>query len=158
VTGNFGSEILRGHTTFKPLDLSADLFDRQFRRRLSAEPFSSTEAGLSRLSLAAFREIPGQLFGVCRAAQSQVTMRTPYLDNDLVALAFLAPEELRQSPAPALQLIRRDHRGLDQISTDQGLVPASKMSSFVRSLWYQTTFKVDYRFNDGMPHWLSFFD
>ena len=158
ITGNYGSEILRGHTTFKSLNLSADLFDRQLGRRLSEEPFSSTEAGLSRLSLAAFREIPGQLFGVCRAAQSQVTTRTPYLDNDLVALTFRAPEELRQSPAPALELIRSDHRGLDRIPTDQGLVPASKMSSFVRSSWYQTTFKFDYRFNDGMPHWLSFFD
>jgi asparagine synthase (glutamine-hydrolysing) len=158
LTGNFGSEIMRGMTTFKPLGLSIDLFDPQLRRRLSDETVFLTEAQTPPVSFAAFREIPWLLFGVGRAALSQISTRTPYLDNDVVALAFRAPERLRGSSAPAMHLIRQSLSGLDRIPTDQGLVPGSWLSSLVRSFWYRTAFKLDYRCNDGMPHWLSSFD
>jgi asparagine synthase (glutamine-hydrolysing) len=158
LTGNFGSEILRGMTTFKPLGLSADLFDRDLRQRLSEQRILVAPTETHPVCLAAFKEIPWLLFGVLRAAQSQISTRTPYLDNDIVALAFRAPEELRASPSPALRLVRRSGAGLDRIPTDRGLVPASRLSSLVNSLWYRTSFKLDYWYHDGLPHWLSFFD
>jgi asparagine synthase (glutamine-hydrolysing) len=156
LTGNFGSEILRGMTTFKPIGLSADLLSPEFRRRSSEISLPETET--HPVSFAAFKEIPWRLFGVFRAAQSQVTMRTPYLDNDLVSLAFRTPRELRGSAAQALRLIRESQSGLDRIPTDRGLVPASRLSSLVRRPWYQTSFKLDYWCDEGMPHWLSSLD
>jgi asparagine synthase (glutamine-hydrolysing) len=158
LTGNFGSEILRGMTTFKPLGLSADLFDSEVRRQLSAEQVSVTEAKVHPISFAAFKEIPWLLFGIVRAAQSQIGTRTPYLDNDLVALAFRTPEEMRRSSSPAVRLIRQNLSGLDRIPTDRGLVPASPLSSVLGSLWSRVSFKLDYWCEDGMPHWLSFLD
>jgi asparagine synthase (glutamine-hydrolysing) len=84
--------------------------------------------------------------------------RTPYLDNDLVALAFRAPEQLRRSPAPALRVIRDSQPALARIRTDSGLLPASNLSSFLGALWYRPTFKLDYWRNVGLPKPLSFIE
>jgi asparagine synthase (glutamine-hydrolysing) len=155
LTGNFGSEILRGGTTFKPLGVSADLLHPDLRQALSDESFRLTKAASHPVSFSAFTEIPWHLFGLARAAQSQLTTRTPYLDNDLVALAFRAPEQLRRSSTPALRVIRDNHSGLARIRTDSGLLPSSRLSSFLGSLWFRPTFKLDYWRNVGLPNFLS---
>jgi asparagine synthase (glutamine-hydrolysing) len=158
LTGNFGSEILRGVTTFKPMGLSAELLNQDLRRCLTDETAHLMEPEMHPVSFAAFKEIPWHLIGVVRAARSQVNTRTPYLDNDLVALAYQAPAGGRESPRAALSLVRRKHAGLARISTDNGLVPASPLSSLAMSPWYWTSFKLDYWCGEGMPHWLSSFD
>lgn len=159
LTGNFGSEILRGMTTFKPLGLSPDLFEPDLARGLSEERARLAEVDTHPVSFAAFREIPWALFGVARAAQSQLGTRTPYLDNELVALAFRSPQALRRSAAPALRLVRESGRGLDRIPTDRGQIPARPgLPSAVRSLCYRASFKFDYLCNEGLPDWLSAFD
>jgi asparagine synthase (glutamine-hydrolysing) len=156
VTGNFGSEILRAMTTFKALGLSPDLFDPELYRRLSAETHPSRR-NAHPVSAAAFEEIPWSLFGVGRAAQSQVIVRMPYLDNDIVALAFRAPDELRRSSRPALRLVRRLGGGLERIPTDRGQLSAS-WSGLINAVYYRASFRVDYWLNDGMPHWLCSVD
>jgi asparagine synthase (glutamine-hydrolysing) len=155
LTGNFGSEILRGATTFKPFGVSADLLHPDLRRALPDDRVRLTKAAIHPVSFAAFTEVPWHLFGLARAAQSQLTTRTPYLDNDVVALAFRAPEQLRGSSAPALRVIRDGHSGLARIRTDSGLLPSSRLSSFLGSLWYRATFKLDYWRNVGLPNVLS---
>lgn len=150
LTGNFGSEILRGVTTFKPRRLALDLVDRD-----SGKGVASRAAPVHPVSFAAFQEIPWLLFGVVRAAQSHVIWRTPYLDNEVVALAFQTPPGLRGSPEPALRLIERKDKGLARIPTDAGLVPSSRLATLLKSSWCRTTFKLDYLYNEGMPHWLS---
>ena len=152
LTGNYGSEILRGATTFKSAGLSEELLDERFRPRVPEL------AEAHAVSFAAFKEIPWHLFGVLRAAQSQVSVRTPYLDNDLVSLAFRAPEQLRRSSSPALQMIRHKHSGLSRIPSDSGLIPASRLASAVNYPWYRASFKLDYWSGEGMPNWLSFLD
>src|SRR5262249_4847636 len=42
--------------------------------------------------------------------------------------------------------------------TDRGLVPASRVSSVARWVWYRASFKVDYLYHEGMPRWLSAVD
>jgi len=158
LTGNFGSEVLRSVTTFKPLALSDELFDDDFRQSVSAiaPPLPNTVAHPA--SFTAFSEIPLHLFGVVRAAQSQVTWRTPYMDNEIVALAFRAPDAARRSSMPALHAIRRGGAELSRIRTDSGLVPASRLLSIVNYFWHRASFKLDYWYGEGMPHWLSAVD
>jgi asparagine synthase (glutamine-hydrolysing) len=158
LTGNFGSEILRDATTFKPLGLSSSLLNQDVLSG-TAEPTVSLRAirGRHPVTFSAFAEIPWHLFGVFRAAQSQVNMRSPYLDNELVALTFRAPEEIRRSSSSALRVIRANDAELGRIPTDAGLVPASRFSSLIRILPYRASFKLDYWYGEGMPHWLSSF-
>ena len=92
LTGNYGSEVLRGVSTFKPLGLSPNLFNPEFRHSL---PFSTPPVASGKqhpVTSAAFREVPWNLFGSLAAGRSQVTFRTPYLDNKVVALAYQVPE------------------------------------------------------------------
>ena len=151
VTGNFGSEILRGATTFKPLGVSSDLFHPDLRRTMSEDNLECIRGAMHPVSFAAFAEVPWHLFGLARAAQSQLTTRTPYLNNELVALTFRAPPQLRRSSTPALRVIRDSCPGLARIPTDSGLLPYSRLSSLVVSPWYRATFKLDYWRNVELP-------
>jgi asparagine synthase (glutamine-hydrolysing) len=155
LTGNFGSEILRGMTTLKPLRLSDDLFDPGLRRSVRAKEAQAPGSTTHPVSFAALREIPLHLAGIVRAAQSQVIWRTPYMDNEIVALAFRAPDHARRSSSASLRVISQSHPRLSRIRTDAGLLPASKLSSLVRYPWHRASFKLDYWCGEGMPHWLS---
>jgi asparagine synthase (glutamine-hydrolysing) len=104
---------------------------------------------------AAFEEAPWALFGVARAAQSQVRIRTPYLDNDLVALAFEAPDAARRSSRAATRLITQESPPLGNIPTDRGQVPSSPRASILRSILYRGSFKIDYWLNEGTPDWFA---
>jgi asparagine synthase (glutamine-hydrolysing) len=155
LTGNYGSEILRGVTTLKPLGLSERLFHPDLMRSVSDTRNTPRRGGLHAVSCAAFEEIPWQLFGPFRAAQSQLTIRTPYLDNDIVTLAFRSSMRLKTSSWPAMQVIRHNAPALSRIITDTGLVPSSPALSLITRPWYRATFKVDYWRTVELPRLLS---
>jgi asparagine synthase (glutamine-hydrolysing) len=106
---------------------------------------------------AAFMEIPWLLFGTLAAARSELTVRTPYLDNDLVELAFKAPSEARRSTSAAFRLIRAMNERLAAIPTDQGNMATvdSTFRQLARQLYCGVTFKLDYWHTEGLPTWLS---
>src|SRR5262249_31350899 len=118
LTGNFGSEILRGVSTFKPVGLSQDLLHPEFGHSLTGSALSVSRE--HPIPFAASWEIPWKLFGSVAAGRSQLTFRTPYLDNELVALAYRAPEDLRRSPLVASRLINANNAALSKIPTDRG--------------------------------------
>jgi asparagine synthase (glutamine-hydrolysing) len=158
LTGNFGSEVLRGVSTFKPIGLSPDLLDPEFSRFLN----SSVKAPASRehpVTFAAFREIPWKFFGGVAAGRSQITFRTPYLDNELVALAYRAPECLRKSSLPASRLVKANNPALSEIPTDRGFAgDNSGLEVLVRRFLAEATFKIDYYNSEGLPCFLSHLD
>ena len=57
------------------------------------------------LSFIAFKQVPWHHYARLAVEQSQLTLRSPYLDNDLVALIYRAPSELFSSKEPSLRLI-----------------------------------------------------
>ena len=156
LTGNFGSEVLRSMSTFKPTGLSVELFDSHFRHLLSSLIQSISSNKVHPVTFAAFQEIPWNLFGTLAAGRSQLTFRTPYLDNEIVALAFRAPVNARQSPKSALRLIKDSNPELGKIQTDRGLVWGKRdPHHMMRRLFSEATFKLDYFHKEGLPHWLS---
>jgi asparagine synthase (glutamine-hydrolysing) len=114
-------------------------------------------AGHHAVTQAAFMEIPWHLFGTLAAARSELTFRTPYLDNHLVELAFKAPSRARRSPSAAFRLIRAMNERLAAIPTDQGSAPTGDgtFRQLARRLYCRVTFKLDYWHTDGLPTWLS---
>ena len=68
LTGNFGSEILRGVTTFKPGGLSTELFSFEFNKQLENFKARFNQGSVHPVSFAAFKEIPWSLFGTVSAA------------------------------------------------------------------------------------------
>jgi asparagine synthase (glutamine-hydrolysing) len=159
LTGNFGSEVLRSVSTFKPLGLHEQLLSDTCAKAVAAETQRATSHSVHPVTFAAFHEIPWSLFGLLAAARSQVMFRTPYLDNDLVALTYRAPAVLRRSPLTALHLIERANPQLARIPTDRGeLVGSSGVARAFRRAVGEVTFKLDYYREEGLPALLGPFN
>ena len=156
LTGNYGSEVLRGVSTFKPLGLSPNLFNPEFRHSV---PFSTRSVASGKehpVTSAAFREVPWNLFGSLAAGRSQVTFRTPYLDNKIVALAYQVPGTLRASPLPMVNLVKDNAPSLYNIPTDMGEMGKTRcLACPIGRFYSKAMFKLDYLNNGGFPHWLS---
>jgi len=157
LTGNYGGEILREVSTFKPLNLSPGLLNPDIG--VMSNSFTKILDKREPVTFAAFGEIPWKLFGSLRAGQSQVTTRFPYLDNELVALAYRRPTELLRSPEPAMRLIRSTNAHLAKTPTDMGLLGQSpRLEGMVRRALAKVACKLDYFSSEGLPPRLAFLD
>ena len=155
LTGNFGSEVFRSMSTFKRLELAQHLLSPALLRLVDSVELPL--AGHHPVRQAAFMEIPWHLFGTFAAARSELTVRTPYLDNHLVELAFKAPTSARRSTSAAFKLIQSMNERLGAIPTDQGRTATGnrRPAELVRRLYCAATFKADYWHTEGLPTWLS---
>ena len=156
ITGNFGSEVLRSMSTFKPAGLSGELIDAGFVQSSLKGTGQADDAAGNAVTHAAFEEIPWHLFGTFAAARSQLTVRSPYLDNDVVRVAYRAPPSSRHSPESALKLIAECNPALARIPTDRGLLRDHR--TLQGALWRPlaaVTFKLDYLYTEGLPGWLT---
>ena len=153
MTGNYGGEVLRGVSTFKSLHFPIKTFDRDFYKFIIKGKAKLNEIKKNRnVSFVLFKEIPWRHFGTLAAAQSQVTFRTPYLDNDLVRIVYQAPMETLRNNKISLRILKEKNEVLSNIPTDQG-VGGNKgylLGSLIHGFHY-LTFKAEYYLNDGMP-------
>lgn len=160
MTGNYGSEILRSNVAFKAQPLSAELFSLEFLQLGNAAAATyEHEARGNRLSLIAFKQVPWYHHSRLSVEQSQLTMRSPYLDNELVALAYQTPVGQEFSKTPALRLIAESNKALGQIPTDRGLVyhPTLVLTK-LHNFYQEFTFRAEYAYDYGMPQWLARLD
>ena len=160
MTGNYGSEILRSNVAFKPAPLAPGLFSEDFVRagRTAAATYGQ-EAHGRRLSLIAMKQVPWHHHSRLAVEQSQVTMRSPYLDNELVRLAYQVPAGQELSKMPALRFISEGAHDLGRIPTDRGQLyrPAPGLSS-LRNAYQEFLFRAEYVYDYGMPNWLARID
>jgi asparagine synthase (glutamine-hydrolysing) len=159
VSGVCGGEILRRLVMFKPDPAQQGVFDPELER--SFRDATATYAGElqgHRLSFASFKQAPWYMASKFTVERSQVTYRTPYFDNDLVALAYQTPEKLLNNE-PALRLIADGNPALGKIGTDRGLAFRSIPGVNQALHWYQEfTFKAEYAYDYRMPQWLARLD
>jgi asparagine synthase (glutamine-hydrolysing) len=159
LTGNYGSEILRGISTFKKIPLTPQLFNSELRETIASQGAKLSVHKAHPVTFSAFKEIPWNLFGNLAAGRSQLHFRTPYLDNELVSLMYQAPEEVRKSSLPSFNLVRANCPALAEIPTDRGF---SGDNSGVKFLWRrafaEVTFKLDYYSTAGLPRPVSVFN
>jgi asparagine synthase (glutamine-hydrolysing) len=160
LTGNYGSEVLRSMSTFKRNPPQPGLLTGDLAQRVECLGRESAEISARHpVTFAAFQEVPWNLFGCLAAGRSQMMFRTPYLDNELVALAYAAPVSARTSPDAAVRFVQRSHPTLGAIPTDRGLAgrgmaPVRRM----RRLWADVSFKLDYHCSEGLPRGLAWLD
>jgi asparagine synthase (glutamine-hydrolysing) len=157
VTGTNGGEILRSLVAFKPMPLSRDLFQSDFRQWFDAAAGTySSELSGHRLSFTAFKQAPWYMNSKFVVERSEVTLRMPYFDNDLVSLVYQAPAEASASNDLSLRLIEAGNPNLANIGTDRGvkLSPIPGVTA-ARRFWQEFTFKAEYAYDYGMPQWLA---
>lgn len=163
IVGTFGSEVLRPvqlrsrdgrrwTVAFKPEPPTPGLFHPEVLSAVQAA--GDTYAGLLRghpVSFSVFRQAPWYHSGVLALEQTQLTVRSPYLDNDLVRTAFRAPESALAGNDVSLRLIAAGDPALLRIRTDRGLAGASgRLSAAAARHFQEFTFRAEYAADYGM--------
>ncbi len=160
VTGNYGQELLRGAIAMKPEPQEKRIFDQEFHALMDVTKITYQQS-LTRnpLSFAAFKQL--SWFHYCRLSLelSQLTLRSPYLDNELVGLAFRAPRTTATTVEMQMRLIAEGNPALGKLGTDRAV--SYKRVPFLtsaRRLFQEFTFKAEYAYDYGMPDWLARLD
>ncbi|PYN75148.1 MAG: hypothetical protein DMD97_15225 [Candidatus Rokuibacteriota bacterium] len=160
MTGNYGDQVLRRFPAFKPVELEPGLLCHDFLPYV--QQAEGTYAQLLRghpLSFAMFRQAPWHYYGLLALEQTQLSLRSPFLDNDLVRMIFRAPESTFMNNDVRLRLIADGDAALGRIPTDRGLRggPGRHSATPSRGL-LEFLFKAEYAYDYGMPQWLARID
>ena len=155
MVGTFGSEIIRRAVMFKPYAPSCDIFRSEILTQVSraAETYRDEFRGHP-TSLMAFRQPAAYHFGVLNLEQTQLTLRTPYLDNEVVRTVFQAPR-IESSEDVRLRLIRDGSPALARLRTDRGLGGPNRLVAAIGRAYFEFTFKAEYAYDYGMPQWIA---
>jgi len=160
MTGNYGSEILRRNVAFKPRRLNESLFAPEFMKQVrNGAATYEAEKQCRRLSFITFKQVPWHHCSRLAVEQSQLTMRSPFLDNDLLELTYQAPPDVAASKGPSLQLIAEGNPAIGKIPTDRGLMHGPlPVAGRANHLYQEFTFRAEYAYDYGMPQWLAKID
>jgi asparagine synthase (glutamine-hydrolysing) len=154
LTGNYGSEIVRSTVAFKPRGIQPQLLDGALEVSVAAaaEVYRSERSGIGDLRFIVSKQVPWHHHARLSVEQSQLTVRSPYLDNDLVKLMFRASPAVCASRLPSMRLIHDGNPRLTRIPTDRGFrYPGESVADKVRHAWLEFTFKAEYAYDYGMP-------
>jgi asparagine synthase (glutamine-hydrolysing) len=110
------------------------------------------------LSFAVFQQAPWHHFGLLALEETQLSLRSPYLDNDFVRTVFRAPESSCLDNEVSLRLIANGNAALRQIRTDRGIDGNGGFSETTSRHFLEFTFKAEYAYDYGMPQWMARLD
>jgi asparagine synthase (glutamine-hydrolysing) len=160
MTGNYGGEVLRRIRAFKPREPLPGLFrpDLLLRVQQARATYAKLFQGHP-LSSAVFQQAPWHHHGLLALEQTQLTIRTPYLDNDFVRTVFRAPESVCVNNDHCLRLVGDGDPTLRQVMTDRGLGgKQGRLSATASRHLLEFTFKAEYAYDSGMPQWVARID
>lgn len=151
VVGTYGSEIIRQAVTFKPTVPMSGLYSPEFLSYVGQA--GETYADVRKehpVTFAAFRQSPWYHHPILALEQSQLSVRSPFLDNDFVRTVFRAPKSNGASDDIRLRLIRDGNPALGRIPSDQGVGGTAASRAFLNF-----TYKAEYAYDYGMPQWIA---
>lgn len=158
MTGNYGSEVLRGNVAFRPSLPPEGLFQPDFyvKVRDAGKTYAEIRKGHP-LSFILRRQAPWHHYGRLALEQSQVTIRSPYLDNDLVGLAYRAPRSEGSGEDVSRRVVEAGDLALRGIPSDRG-VGGRSLFPWGARLLQELTVKAEYAYDYGMPQWVAKLD
>jgi asparagine synthase (glutamine-hydrolysing) len=160
LTGLFGGEVLRRVVGFKAQEPRSRLFAPEIVSYIREA--AGAYAGLLRghpVSFAVFKQAPWHHFGGLAIEETQVSVRCPYLDNELVRTVFRAPKAALAGNRVSLRLIADGNGALLRIPTDRGLAGERARFFAVASHGVlEFLFKAEYGYDIGMPQWVAVVD
>lgn len=160
MTGNYGSEVLRAHRAFKPENVLPGLFRPEVLPYFRQAQTTYGEIVCTHpASFAVFRQAPWYHYGLLALEQTQLSQRSPYLDNDLVRTVFRAPQSAFARNDACLRLIADGDPALLRIRTDRGLGDGhNPLTAKMSRAFLEFTFKAEYAYDYGMPQWVAWID
>jgi asparagine synthase (glutamine-hydrolysing) len=160
LTGNYGSEIVRGNVAFRPRSVVTRTLEPQMEAMVAGaqETYLAERTG-SDLAFIAFKQVPWHHHARLAVEQSVLTVRSPYLDNRLVALMFRASPAMRANRDLSLRIVHEGNAALGALPTDRGYAHnASGALVRVKSALREFSARTEYAYDYGMPHWLAAID
>ena len=157
MVGTYGSEILMQTIMFKAAAPSAGLFE-PLREHIDAGIKTYAAARQAHpISFIAFRQSPWNHYGVLGLEQTQVAIRSPFLDNEVVKTAYRAPrtDTLAVNENARARLIREGNPVLAKIRTDRG---SGGLNGALTHAYLEFFFKAEYAYDMGMPQWMARID
>jgi asparagine synthase (glutamine-hydrolysing) len=157
MVGTYGSEILMQTVMFKAAAPTAGLFEPlQTQIDAGIETYNAARQ-VHPISFVAFRQSPWHHYGVLGLEQTQVGIRSPFLDNDVVKTAYRAPgpDTIAVNGKARARLIREGSPALAKIRTDRG---SGGLNSALTHLYLEFFFKAEYAYDMGMPQWMARID
>jgi asparagine synthase (glutamine-hydrolysing) len=160
VTGLFGGEVLRRVIAFKAEEPRSGLFVPEIYSE--SQKAIRTYAALLRhnpISFAVFKQAPWHHYGGLALEESQIAIRTPYLDNDFVQTVFRAPHSTLAANDVSLRLIADGNKALLRIPTDRGLAgKRGRIQAAASRRVLEFLFRAEYGYDLGMPQWVARLD
>jgi asparagine synthase (glutamine-hydrolysing) len=160
MTGLYGDEIQRPQTrAFKPVDPAPGLYSSTLlpHVKTARETYAALIQGHP-TSFSAFRQAPWHHYGILSLEQTQLAVRTPFLDNDFVRTAFRAPKSATANNDVRVRLIGDGSTAMQRIRTDRGFGGNPGLASWLDRNYQEFTFKAEYAYDYGMPQWLAGID
>jgi asparagine synthase (glutamine-hydrolysing) len=153
MVGTYGSEMLLHAVMFKADEPAPGLFqaDLEPQLRRAKETYDISQQ-VHPMTFVAFRQSPWHHFGVLGLEQTQLAVRSPYLDNDLVKTIYRAPGSIAVNEQGRLRLIREGNPELAKLRTDRGIGGLNNV--FTRGV-LEFLFKAEYAYDYGMPQWIA---
>jgi asparagine synthase (glutamine-hydrolysing) len=157
MVGTYGSEILLQAVMFKAAAPSRGLFEPLQKQIADGIETYNAARQVHPISFVAFRQSPWHHYGVLGLEQTQVAIRSPFLDNDVVKTAYRAPgpDSIAGNEKARARLIREGNPALAKIGTDRG---SGGLNSALSHMYLEFFFKAEYAYDMGMPQWMARID
>ena len=157
MVGTYGSEILLRAVMFKATEPARGVFEPLRDQMCAAKETYNAARNAHPVSFVAFRQSPWHHYGVLGLEQTQVGVRSPYLDNDLVKAVYRSPNPgaIATNEKARLQLIHDGNPVLGRLRTDRGV---RGLNSMFTRWFFEFFFKAEYAYDMGMPQWMARID
>jgi len=154
IVGTYGSEILRHAVMFKPDEPPQGLFEPEVLAHVghAASTYTGFRQQQHPVTFAAFTQSPWYHHGILVMEQSQLTVRSPFLDNDFVRTVYRAPKDYASIGDIRLRLIKDGNPALGRVRSDRGVGgEGNRLTSALERAYQEFTFKAEYAYDYGMP-------
>lgn len=152
MVGTYGSEIINRAVMFKPHAPEPGVFTPETMAHVAAaaETYRRAREG-NTAGFVAFRQSPWHHYGVLGLEQTQLAIRSPFLDNAVAQIAFRAPDS-DFDPRP--RLARDASPTLGRLRNDRGIGGQGLLAQIQRA-YLEFSFKAEYAYDYGMPQWVA---
>jgi asparagine synthase (glutamine-hydrolysing) len=160
MSGNAGDQVLRHKTVFRPSAPLPGLFRPEFHAQVAAcaGTYAHCMQGHA-LTVATTNQTAWYFHGLMAVELSQVTLRTPYIDNDLIEILYRGPESTLANNDLRVQLIEDGNPRLRRIRSDLGFAgTGGKLVGEASQLIHRLTMRAEYALEHGDPLWLTRLD
>lgn len=158
LTGNYGDEVLRHSVVLRPTLPDLGVFHPDFVTQImaAANTFAGVFKGNS-LTQAVNQQMSWFFHGLAALESSQVEMRTPFIDNELIRTLYRSPH--LNGGDVRVQMIRDGNAPLGRVRTDLGFAGrGGPGAEAVSRFWNRATMRAEYAFEHGDPRWVPAVD